>query len=370
MRPDCHPIFRACAPSACAASLLALVAGAAHAQAPAVTYEVSYRSIPSGGSVIRFSESAEIVLTARFNPPVGTVMPNLPPPGTVAGLGMINFDVIGCGGNAGGAWTLSGPGFTGSTGANWGIRSGWQGSAGTAQPNGDVLGCSAGLSFVGTGPNPINPVAEIWRGRWTPPHYTAGALFRFSIVPAGSSLFVGNSSEPGGFALVPAQSIASSIEIRIDPGQPGPCTPWIIQPPRDTTGYVGYPVHLSVSAVVGTGCAPIAYRWRKGCMPLSDGGNISGSGTAILTIDPVMAADAGDYSVSVGGYLTSSVRLSVGCYANCDGSTASPALNVNDFICFQQRFAAAEPVADCDRSGGLNVLDFVCFQSAFAAGCP
>src|SRR5262249_23588862 len=26
------------------------------------------------------------------------------------------------------------------------------------------------------------------------------------------------------------------------------------------------------------------------------------------------------------------------CYANCDQSTAPPALNVNDFICFQQRF--------------------------------
>jgi hypothetical protein len=62
--------------------------------------------------------------------------------------------------------------------------------------------------------------------------------------------------------------------------------------------------------------------------------------------------------------------LTGGCYANCDGSTTTPLLNVNDFVCFQSRFAAADPYADCDSSGTLNVNDFVCFQSRFAAGCP
>jgi hypothetical protein len=61
------------------------------------------------------------------------------------------------------------------------------------------------------------------------------------------------------------------------------------------------------------------------------------------------------------------------CYANCDGSTATPVLNVNDFVCFQQRFAAGDPYANCDGSTTapvLNVNDFVCFQQQFAAGCP
>jgi hypothetical protein len=57
------------------------------------------------------------------------------------------------------------------------------------------------------------------------------------------------------------------------------------------------------------------------------------------------------------------------CYANCDQSTQTPVLNVNDFVCFQSRFAAADPYADCDHSMTLNVNDFVCFQAAFAAGC-
>jgi uncharacterized membrane protein len=64
---------------------------------------------------------------------------------------------------------------------------------------------------------------------------------------------------------------------------------------------------------------------------------------------------------------------SVLCYANCDGSTAPPALNVADFTCFLQRFAAGEPYANCDNSSAppvLNVADFTCFLQQFAAGCP
>jgi hypothetical protein len=61
------------------------------------------------------------------------------------------------------------------------------------------------------------------------------------------------------------------------------------------------------------------------------------------------------------------------CYANCDGSTASPVLNVADFTCFLQRFAAGESYANCDGSTVspvLNVADFTCFLQQFATGCP
>ena len=60
------------------------------------------------------------------------------------------------------------------------------------------------------------------------------------------------------------------------------------------------------------------------------------------------------------------------CYGNCDQSTASPTLNVLDFVCFLNAFAAAEGYANCDGSTTppvLNVLDFVCFINRFAAGC-
>jgi autotransporter-associated beta strand protein len=61
------------------------------------------------------------------------------------------------------------------------------------------------------------------------------------------------------------------------------------------------------------------------------------------------------------------------CYANCDGSTIAPILNVADFTCFLQKFAAADPYANCDHSTVppvLNVADFTCFLQKFAAGCP
>ena len=60
------------------------------------------------------------------------------------------------------------------------------------------------------------------------------------------------------------------------------------------------------------------------------------------------------------------------CYANCDNSTATPFLNVNDFICFQLNYAAGASYANCDNSTTapvLNVNDFICFQAKFAAGC-
>jgi hypothetical protein len=60
------------------------------------------------------------------------------------------------------------------------------------------------------------------------------------------------------------------------------------------------------------------------------------------------------------------------CYANCDGSTAVPFLNIADFVCFQGAFAAGSSYANCDGSTStpvLNIADFVCFQGQFAAGC-
>jgi hypothetical protein len=63
------------------------------------------------------------------------------------------------------------------------------------------------------------------------------------------------------------------------------------------------------------------------------------------------------------------------CRANCDGSLQAncATLNVLDFNCFLNRFAAHDNRANCDGSTtppALNVLDFNCFLNAFGAGCP
>lgn len=60
------------------------------------------------------------------------------------------------------------------------------------------------------------------------------------------------------------------------------------------------------------------------------------------------------------------------CYANCDGSTTAPTLNVQDFACFLNAFASGASYANCDNSTAapvLNVQDFACFLNSFAAGC-
>ncbi len=59
---------------------------------------------------------------------------------------------------------------------------------------------------------------------------------------------------------------------------------------------VGQAAVLHASA---SGYGPVGYQWRKDGAPLSDGGAISGSTTATLTIDPVSFADAGSYDVLV-----------------------------------------------------------------------
>ncbi|MBL9031826.1 MAG: hypothetical protein JNM80_08975 [Phycisphaerae bacterium] len=60
------------------------------------------------------------------------------------------------------------------------------------------------------------------------------------------------------------------------------------------------------------------------------------------------------------------------CYANCDNSTAAPILNVNDFTCFLNKYAAGDTTANCDNSTVvpvLNINDFTCFLNLYAVGC-
>jgi len=93
----------------------------------------------------------------------------------VAGLDAAEFDFIGSA-NSTGTWLQGGPGFNGATGPNWGRRSGFE-----VGGVGDPIGPGASLSHVATGQlvlpggtaNPVNPVDEIWRGRWTPAEYSS-----------------------------------------------------------------------------------------------------------------------------------------------------------------------------------------------------
>jgi hypothetical protein len=104
------------------------------------------------------------------------------------------------------------------------------------------------------------------------------------------------------------------------------------------------------------------------------------SSTGVLWSNLTFNAVAGqNYRVRLAGFGGASGQFTLevgsivpGCYANCDLSTSAPTLNVADFTCFLQRFAAGEPYANCDQSTSaptLNVADFTCFLQRFAAGC-
>ncbi len=108
--------------------------------------------------------------------------------------------------------------------------------------------------------------------------------------------------------------------------------------------------------------------------PLIDRGNV-----AFLALP--LAADADGNARFVDGDHNGSALIDIGayeyqvppCYANCDGSTTPPVLNLIDFACFLNRFAAADSYANCDHSTSppvLNVIDFACFLNAYAQGCP
>lgn len=111
--------------------------------------------------------------------------------------------------------------------------------------------------------------------------------------------------------------------------------------------------------------------------PTGTGSTVSGATTATLTITNPGAADSATYSCRASntcgfGPTGSGVSARIGGYANCDGSTAAPAVNVNDFQCFLNRFAAGDSYANCDGSTAipsLNVNDFQCFINEFASTC-
>jgi len=100
----------------------------------------------------------------------------------------------------------------------------------------------------------------------------------------------------------------------------------------------------------------------------SSSGEFSITGT-IAQHDAGSPAAAGNFEVA-GGFWVSAAAP---CYLNCDGSSAAPHLNANDFICFLTRYAANDPYANCDESTTaplLNANDFICFMTRYVGGCP
>jgi hypothetical protein len=59
-------------------------------------------------------------------------------------------------------------------------------------------------------------------------------------------------------------------------------------------------------------------------------------------------------------------QVSDECYADCTGDGA---LDLFDFLCFQNDFVAEGDYSDCEDNDAHDLFDFLCYQNAFVAGC-
>jgi uncharacterized repeat protein (TIGR03803 family) len=83
--------------------------------------------------------------------------------------------------------------------------------------------------------------------------------------------------------------------------------PTITSQPVSQTSLVG---SLAVFSVTVTGDAPLTYQWQKNGVNLTDGGGISGSSTATLTLTNLTLGNGGSYAVLVGDSVASGVASS------------------------------------------------------------
>jgi hypothetical protein len=138
-------------------------------------------------------------------------------------------------------------------------------------------------------------------------------------------------------------------------------------------------LQFALLAALAGGPAALAQPFAVKQFSLTCGGNTTPIQAGPYKLQAAIGEPLASTPLAGGAYTlgTGFLRVSAGgpaaCYANCDGSTNPPILNVLDFICFQGLYAQAHPAANCDGSTNppiLNVLDFICFQSAYATGCP
>jgi hypothetical protein len=119
-------------------------------------------------------------------------------------------------------------------------------------------------------------------------------------------------------------------------------SPEITTPPASQTIPIGSPVTFSV---ISPTTEPLTFQW------LHDGVLINGATASSYTIQSVAQEDEGAYrcilSNLCGTLFSPNAQLTIGtanpCYANCDGSTVAPILNVNDFTCSSTSSPRATP---------------------------
>jgi hypothetical protein len=299
---------------------------------------------------------------------------------------------------AGGGFTV--PGYTGTAQRH---LARWNGSAWTpfGSPNGGILGMivfddghGAALwiagSFSSIGGTQASGVAS-WNGAtWVPRHGSWDVSWAYRFAVYQSRLYMSASFNIGGSLVgLVARWTAEDWEIVGIPTGDSPAAAnmavW-----DDGAGSALY-VTGRFTAINGVS-SPLVARFDGDSWSSVGGGYPTSLGTAV----PVVGTTAEPLgpALYVGGFMPTtppglqhigrytSCIFPDPCYPNCDASTATPILNVEDFTCFITEFASAfalppqqqlDHYANCDQSTTppvLNVQDFTCFINRFAQGCP
>jgi hypothetical protein len=155
---------------------------------------------------------------------------------------------------------------------------------------------------------------------------------------------------------------------------PAPSTPQCMEAFDDGRGMALY-IGGSFQSFSGVPARNIV-RWNgTNFEPLGAGtvGEVSEVHALLDQRGPALHLSSGIMTGAGAGTLQQQGVLWIGCpncYANCDSSTRAPVLNVADFICFINKYAAKDPYANCTVDAAIDINDFTCFLNKFAAGCP
>ena len=134
--------------------------------------------------------------------------------------------------------------------------------------------------------------------------------------------------------------------------------PIVTIPPTNRSAAVGSSVSLSVTP---GGLAPFTYRWLKNGTNLVNGGEVSGSTTNVLTLNPVGTNDAGSFSVVisniVGSVTSTPAILTVGFAPNVTNSPQGLVLVVGSAASFSVTAGGTAPLAYQWQKNGAALAD-------------
>lgn len=164
----------------------------------------------------------------------------------------------------------------------------------TSQPQsqGVFAGATATFTVVATGTGPLN--YQWYKDNFATPLSNGGQIGGATTNTLGiTNVAAGNVGDYFVVITNLSGSVTSSPVATLSVTNP---VPILLSTPSSRTVLRGATVQLSVSAFAAP---PISYQWRKTDVDISNGGNISGATSNVLTITGITSADAGDYTVVV-----------------------------------------------------------------------